>query len=366
MRVLNNYSECPTNLACSIRRYFGLTIKHETLKYIDDILKQKQPENVVIILLDGMGTNIMNRTLSADSFLRSNTLKNITTVFPATTTAATTSIRTGLNPAEHGWIGWTAYLKPIDKVITLFLDSEKGRDEELCEDFLKFKKDFTPLTIAEEINRRGEFSSVEIMPFGDDAYEGLDDMINRIEHETKKPGKKYIYAYDVEPDSTMHKKGPDSPEAKALIEERNAKIEKLSAKLENTLLIVTADHGHVKVENVFLHDYPKVANLLDRQTSIDQRAISFKIKPGKKQEFKKEFNRNFGESYSLYDANDVFSSKLFGDGIEHELFRAMLGDYLAIATSNKCLVAPGDEVLISQHAGYTDDEIYVPIIAKYC
>ena len=39
MLVKNNYNECLTNLACSIRKYFGLDYKHNTLKYIDDLEK---------------------------------------------------------------------------------------------------------------------------------------------------------------------------------------------------------------------------------------------------------------------------------------------------------------------------------------
>ena len=45
------------------------------------------------------------------------------------------------------------------------------------------------------------------------------------------------------------------------------------------------------------------------------------------------------------------------------MFRSAIGDYLAIAEdSNKALVSDGDERLASQHAGYTDDEIYIPLI----
>ena len=41
MVVKNNYDECLTNLACSIRKYFGLDYKHSTLEYIDSILEKK-------------------------------------------------------------------------------------------------------------------------------------------------------------------------------------------------------------------------------------------------------------------------------------------------------------------------------------
>ncbi len=52
MKVKNNYQECITNFACSIEKYFGLTPKHNTLTYIDKLLAEKKPENVVVILFD--------------------------------------------------------------------------------------------------------------------------------------------------------------------------------------------------------------------------------------------------------------------------------------------------------------------------
>ena len=100
MIVKYNYNECLTNLACSIRKYFNLDYKHNTLDYIDQILSDYKPKNVVTILCDGMGSNIIDRMLNKDSFLIKNRIKTITTVFPATTVAATTSIITGYNPVE--------------------------------------------------------------------------------------------------------------------------------------------------------------------------------------------------------------------------------------------------------------------------
>ena len=69
MKINNNYNECLTNLACSIRKYFELAYNHNTLSYIDEILEEKKPKNVVTILFDGMGSNILDRVLVSDSFL---------------------------------------------------------------------------------------------------------------------------------------------------------------------------------------------------------------------------------------------------------------------------------------------------------
>ena len=367
MKVKNNYNECLTNLACSIRKYFDLEYHHNTLSYIDDILEKEKPTNVVLMLLDGMGSNIIDRALDKDSFFIKNRYKKITTVFPATTTAATTSIRTGLNPAEHGMLGWNTYLYPIDKTITLFMGREKGSDE-ICTEFNSVKDKLLTKSISEQLNEVGKYKSIELFPFPTShavVYKDLDEMMEMILNETKSKDKKFIYAYNDEPDHTMHEYGPDSKEARDLIIERNNKVEDLASKLEDTLLIVIADHGHIKTDNIYLEDYKELYNMLERTTSLEQRAVSFKIKDEYIDKFEDAFNKEFGNYFSLYTKQEIVDSKLFGDGVENELFDKALGDFIAVAdNSNKALLTKDDENLYSNHAGYTDDEIYVPLILK--
>ncbi len=365
MKVRNNYDECLTNLACSIRKYFDLEYHHKTLEYVDKILEEKKPNNVILILFDGMGSRILDRTLPKDSFFIKNRYKDITTVFPATTTAATTSIRTGLNPIEHGWLGWNTYIKPIDKTITLFRDREKGK-EEICEEFLEIKDSLTPSTIVDEIKEKTNCYAKTIYPFEVEnvtVYSNINEMLNIILEEVKKEGKKFLYVYDDEPDHTMHDYGPDSDEAKALIKERNLKISQLCDNLTDSLIIVVADHGDIKVDNIFLNDYPELLNMLERTPSLETRAISFKVKKEFINDFKVKFNELLGDYFSLYSKEDIISSGLFGNGIPCEIFDSAIGDYIAISeNSNKSLVSDGDKALFSQHAGYTDDELYVPLI----
>ena len=157
MIVKNNYNECITNLACSIRKYFNLEYRHNTLEYIDKLLEEKKPKNVVTILCDGMGSNIMDRMLEANSFLIKHRLKPITTVFPATTVAATTSMMTGLNPVETAMLGWDMYYKDIDKTITTFFHSAKEDAEHkpLPEAREYNDKHMIRKSIMEEINEKG-------------------------------------------------------------------------------------------------------------------------------------------------------------------------------------------------------------------
>ena len=112
----------------------------------------------------------------------------------------------------------------------------------------------------------------------------------------------------------------------------------------------------------FQKDYPDIEECLLRNTSLEPRAVNFFIKPDKKEQFEILFNKYFGNDFDLYSKEEVIESKLFGDGKENIIFKDALADYLAIAKTNKTLLYYGSEILKSQHAGYTDDEILVPLI----
>ena len=70
--VRPNYDDCITNLSNSILAYFDCKIYNKTLPDIDEILKVNNSKNVVVLLLDGMGINILERTLPDNAFLRKN------------------------------------------------------------------------------------------------------------------------------------------------------------------------------------------------------------------------------------------------------------------------------------------------------
>lgn len=364
MEVRNNYNECLTNLACSIRKYFDLPYNHNTLSYIDNILEQYKPKNVVTILYDGLGANILKRTLNENDFLIKNMYKSITTVFPATTVAATTSMITGLNPIETGMIGWNTYYKDIDKIITTFLNYEKNDKEHkpVLEAIELQKKYMKRESIVKLINDNKKYKAYELFPFGENNYTDSLDMYSKIEKYCSEDGKKYIYAYDEDPDGLMHMLGPDNKSVKDSIRYRNIMTERLSKKLKDTIIFVVADHGHIKIENIFLKDYKDVLNCLKRNTSTEPRATSFFVKEDKKEEFENLFNKYFSNDFDLYTKEEVLKSKLFGDGEQNKIVERSLGDYISIAKTNKAFINDGDDILVSHHAGYTDDEIYVPLI----
>ena len=95
--IYPDYEKCLTNLTNSILKYFDIKPYHKTLKELDKVLEENNYDNVVLLIYDGMGSNIMDRNLDEKSFLRINKVTDIKAVFPPTTTASTNSLLSGLN-----------------------------------------------------------------------------------------------------------------------------------------------------------------------------------------------------------------------------------------------------------------------------
>lgn len=91
--VLPNYYKCVLNTITSILKYYKVPTNHNSLKELDDILKNKY-KNVVLLILDGMGEHIL-KNISPDGFFARNDISCLTSVYPSTTTAALTTYYSG-------------------------------------------------------------------------------------------------------------------------------------------------------------------------------------------------------------------------------------------------------------------------------
>lgn len=358
------------SLANSIRKYFNLELYHESLPNLDKILEENNPDNVIVMLFDGMGNCFLDRYLDKESFFIQNRIDVISSVYPPTTAAATTSVRSGLEPSESGMTGWWKYVPDIDKVVTAFVGREKelldeGNINPEYEDLRE--KLYLDKSISKEIIECGG-DSVEFFPFetnGATLYDANNEneLYDKVYNYTKRPGKKFIYAYDPEPDHAMHLNGCDSEIVINMIKERNRKVKELCKRLENSIVIVIADHGHVNIDNnIDMLNYKDFNDTLRLPINIEGRTPNFFVKENREKEFVELFNKYFSEHFYLYTKEEIRNSKIFGDN-EIEGLWDTFGEYIAIAKDNTTLT--DDKVfLISHHGGPSDDEIYVPLIVK--
>ena len=366
-----DYDKCLVNLSNSMLKAFGAETTAPTLKMADKRLEGGH-KNVVVLLMDAMGISILEKHLQPDGFLRSHLAGSYSSVFPPTTVAATTSVLSGLYPNEHGWLGWDMYYPELGKNVTVFTNNEQATEDDdgnvkplvPAADFHAGFK-FTPYkNIITKINEAGG-NAYASMPYLEPFPQDMESVFARIVDLCSKPGKKFIYAYWYEPDHTIHLTGPDSKETHDLLIDLEMKIEELSSKLTDTLLLITADHSQIACTNYCLMDYPEILNCLVRMPSVEPRTLSFWVKDEYKDDFPKIFKDAFGDKFWILTKEEVIDRKLFGIGKDHELFRDMLGDYLAISVSDAAIFLTHEEMkqMPGGHAGLTQEELDIPLIA---
>lgn len=360
-----DYDNCITNLACSILEKFNISEHGKNLPMCDKVL-QKEYKNIVVLLLDGMGSCIIENNLKKDGFFNTHKVGDYSSVFPPTTVAATTSMDSGINPVSHSWLGWDCYFKDIDKNVTVFLNTESENDMPAAEYNVAWR--YCPYSrVIDRINKSGQQAHY-LIPFAEPYPSTFEELCDNIKETCAKDGKKYIYAYWMEPDDSMHKTGCYSIQSKNVLRQLESQVEELSKQLEDTLLIVTADHGHIDSQGVVITEYSDIMDCLIRMPSIEPRAVNFFVKENKILEFKKVFNKHFKNKFILFTKQQVKETKLFGTGKQHKQFDEMLGDYLAVAIDNLSIfnTLEEKEACIGVHAGLTEDEMTIPLIAIEC
>ena len=361
--MIVQYDESILSYISSIRAFYGLESTHAPNKKLSALLKEKDPKKIFLILVDGMGANLIKRKLPADAFLNQYTKYTTSTVYPSTTTAATTSIKNGKEPIENGWLGWSQYLNEVDDIIVPFLSNAFYSDKKYEPNI--FEK-YVPVTSTEkelcEIGINARIINPSFDPDGCDTIEEMCDRLNKYSHSNEY---KYIYAYWDQYDSLMHKHGPKSEICDKYLKKVNDCLEELSRSIaDDTMLIIVADHGQIDVEKEYDLYGSKYDKYFTRRPSIEFRAMSICVKKELKEEFEKEFKNEFENDYILLNYDQVLKMNIFGTKQAHPRLKEFVGDYLAIAKGKMSFrYKEYDKTSFAgEHAGMHEDEMMIPVI----
>lgn len=363
-KVFPDYNIGLVNVISSIEKYFNVKNTNPTLKDLDEVLNKKSKKNVVLVLFDGLGYNILKKNEKHCPFLNKYLIKSISSCFPSTTMSSRTTIESGLCPIEHGWLCWDMYFKKFDKVITLARNyvkrtKEKITNYNIAKTLLKYESVINKISKKE--NQLG--SKVTYYP---DKGPSIKKARKSIKDITKNGLKNYIYFYCNEPDHTFHKYGCDSKKAIKVLKKLDKNFKKLCKSLDDSLIIALADHGHLNIEYLTLTNYPDIIKMLDGDVSIDVRACSFRVKKKYIKTFPYELKKFLKDDFIIMSAKEVVDKKLYGFGKENKLFKDGLGDFFAISVSNKAIRYDDTcHMHKSAHSGVTEDEMLVPLII-YC
>ena len=363
-----DYDKSIVSLSNSLLKNYHVKQTHPSLKILDDVLKDNY-QNVIFMILDGLGSKLLADNLPPTSFLRTNKMDNIYSVFPPTTAAATIAHHSSLTPYESGWIGWACYYPQYDEIIENFHNTAFCTGKELqtpapAETLIKYE------TIYEKITKQNkDVEYYKIFPaFEKDGCETFKEMCERISKVVQKTNnKKLISAYWTEPDRAAHYNGTQSQIVKETLHDLDENLAKMMANLKDTVLIVSADHGLTDIDEIYINDYPEICNMLAKPLTPEGRFIIFFVKNDCKKIFPATFEKYFGNSFKLLTTAEFLKTGLLGSGEKHPCLDGFFGDFVAIATSNKNLrYRNGRPVkhLMADHAGIGEAEMVIPLIVK--
>ena len=138
--------------------------------------------------------------------------------------------------------------------------------------------------------------------------------------------------------------------------EAEEKIRKFSKELDDdSILIISADHGHKEIEKVYtLLDYPEIQECLILPPSLESRVVAFWVKEDMKNEFEQRFNKVFGEEFLLLTSKEFLDKHFLGFGKKHSKIDDFIGNYIALSTSSSIIrletfLAEGKPIKKSTH-----------------
>lgn len=374
--IFPDYEHSILNLINTILEHYNVRTNYKSLPKLKSKLNNNY-KNIVFIILDGMGEHIL-KNISSNGFFMNNKNDTITSVCPSTTTAAITTYYSGKPPIETGWIAMSQYFKEYGRALEMLRRTDSYTGEKI----IKPKMDVFDLvkytTIYEQIeNESPNVKAYEINPTYCDARskrninaDNIDIMCDSIEAICNNNDNNFILAYSDKPDSLLHKYGCNSNEVKEFIISSEEKIQDLCNRLNNddTLVIISADHGHKDIEKVYnITELQDIQDCLIMPPTLESRAVTFWVKEDKRKTFEKIFNDKFKNEFLLFTKEDFLSKKLLGPGIQHAKIDDFIGNYIAISIGSSIIklgtnISKEKKDKKSTHCGFTKDEMEVPLI----
>lgn len=374
-----DYSRCIINIISSVMNYYRRPFEQEydTLAAVDKVLR-KGYKNVILLVLDGMGTDMLVQDLSDRDFLRRNFVHNLTSVFPSTTASAMTSFYTGVSPNEHGWLGWSLFFKEFCRTVDVFTNTDTYTKQTVAvtnaaEFVMPYETIYKSIAQSPVCNVQPftiSQSKVNIAENGNihktaDKFERVCELIKLICDSRQDT---FTYIQWCSPDDTAHRTGCYSDETKEKLRGISDMLEKAFDTLTDTVMIITADHGMTDISDELLIDrIPEICECLILPPFIESRAMSFFVKPDRKSDFERAFARNTGHDFMLIPRKEIFGKNLLGLGKTHPKVYDFIGDYLACAVSDiglryRTLTMKPKTMNKANHGGLTEEEMTVPLI----
>lgn len=353
---------------------------------------------VIMVLMDALALHRLQRWMADGTapvwgnLAREGMLAPLTSITPSTTSAALTSLWTGRSAAEHGILGYEMWLKEYGVVANTILHAPITFQNDVgsLEKAGFSPEKFMPLpTLGPHLGRNGV--KTYALQHKSIAYSGLSQMFF---HEVnvrafnsaadlwvnmrqllvdQAEEKLYAWVYWGVVDHFGHIYGPDDERAAAEFASFSSAFERLfldrlnSTLRQDTLLILTADHGQIATRvdaHYELRNHPELVRRLHILPSGENRLAYLFVKPGQTEAVAEYLELTWPGQFVLLDSIYAVEKGLFGPGEVHPRLLDRLGEYIVIARHDAYLWWPDKKnPLIGRHGGLHPQEMLVPFLA---
>lgn len=360
---------------------------------VDPFLGRAPEGSTLVVMVDGFGWlqfEEWSRRSPTGARWRA-AARPLTTVFPSTTSAALTSLSTGVPPGRHGLVGYRQYLPKFGSVADMLKMSPAGvptydqlvgplwRPEDVAGAPSLFRRYGTGVAVSRDRFRGTGFTRIlydgaEYVPYAT-ASELAHEVVHVLERSPRPP---VVYLYWDELDTVQHLQGVDD-RLYALELERLANLLEYVARslpervARQTRVVVTGDHGQVPTgaeTTLRIDALPEVAREMDRPLGGDRRAGFFAARPGRSDALRTALDGVLPDGSRVLSMDEVIDAGLFGPPPFHPEIRARTGDLLALVPSPYGLayLPPGAPLpvrhLRSAHGGLEAAELLVPLVGS--
>lgn len=327
----------------------------------------REAESVVLLVLDGLGWNALQEHAALMPHLAGMAGGPITTVAPATTAAALTSIATGLAPAQHGILGYRMLVGGAVLNVLRWSVQGGGRtpDPFDVQRHTAFLGRAVPVVTRSEFRTTG-FTEAHLRGGRFVGWHTTSALVELALTEVE-AHERLVYAYYPGVDSIAHEFGLHARAFRRELVAADALVGALLDALpQRSALLVTADHGQVHLERESWIAVPELAAMTTAMAG-DGRFRYLYARKGAARDLLSAARAQLGESAWVWSRAELLDQELLGTDATGSV-PGRIGDVILAAREPIAFVDPAlpNEVkLRSGHGSLSPDEMLVPLIAAH-
>lgn len=335
-----------------------------------NVLGLPEAERYVVLLVDGLGAQIVREWAPALGSLGDFTIQALTSGIPSTTATSITSLGTGLPPGAHGVAG---YVFRYEGALLNALSWRPGAHALDVQPQLTYFERLSRLgvsvtTVNPERFRGSGLTTCALrgaQSFGLNPDDGLDKLVTLTVQGATSGGRSLTYVYAGSLDSAGHTHGVGSDAWRRELAQIDRMIAALRARLPaDVRLLVTGDHGMVNVpadRRVIVEEVPTLLNGV-AMLGGEPRLRHLYALPGQAEGVAVRWRELVGDVAWVRTRDEAIAEGWFGDVDRRWADR--FGDVLAACRDDAALMSltePKSLSLVGMHGSLTEAEVAVPL-----